>query len=155
MNRYSLHVYLRSVHVGPISLPPEMAVLVDLFMFFQISGSPNEKIWPGFSKLPVVPKLAWPDVPAPNLRSRFPQGMVSECGLALFKKFLTYDPKRRITCEDAMKDEYFKEHPLAIDPSMFPTWPAKSEMSGRHAKKAGSPKPPSGKLAKCYANTRA
>ena len=73
--------------------------------------------------------------------------MVSDLGLALFRKFLTYDPKKRISCEEALKDDYFKESPLPIDPSMFPTWPAKSEMSakGSHAKKGGgSPKPPSG-----------
>ena len=37
---------------------------------------------------------------------------------------------------------------MAIDPSMFPTWPAKSEMgagANGAAKKASSPKPPSGK----------
>ena len=37
---------------------------------------------------------------------------------------------------------------MAIDPSMFPTWPAKSEMAAGAngaAKKASSPKPPSGK----------
>ena len=72
--------------------------------------------------------------------------MVSDIGLALFRKYLTYDPHKRISCKDALKDDYFKESPLAIDPSMFPTWPAKSEMSarGQHAKKAGSPRPPSG-----------
>ena len=109
-----------------------------------ISGSPNEKIWPGYSKLPVVQKATLPEFPATNLRSKFPHGVVSDAGLALFRRFLTYDPKRRVTCEEAMKDDYFKENPLPIDPSMFPTWPAKSEMSGRHAKKAASPKPPSG-----------
>ena len=38
--------------------------------------------------------------------------------------------------------------PVAIDPSMFPTWPAKSEMaagsSSGSTKNAASPKPPSG-----------
>ena len=43
--------------------------------------------------------------------------------------------------------EYFQESPKAIDPSMFPTWPAKSEMAAgsNSTKKAASPKPPSGK----------
>ena len=42
--------------------------------------------------------------------------------------------------------DYFREAPLPIDPSMFPTWPAKSEMPRRHS---NTPKPPSG--GKAYA----
>ena len=53
-----------------------------------------------------------------------------------------------------MKHPYIEESPLPIDPSMFPTWPAKSEIaSSKAALKAAaaagpttesSPKPPSG-----------
>ncbi len=45
---------------------------------------------------------------------------------------------------------YFRESPAAVKPSMFPTWPAKSELSAAERaqalarKKAASPKPPSG-----------
>ena len=60
--------------------------------------------------------------PATNLRAKFPVQMLSDVGLALLNKFLTYDPKKRITCEAALKDFYFDESPQAIDPSMFPTW---------------------------------
>lgn len=55
---------------------------------------------------------------------------------------LTYNPSTRVTAEDALKHKYFSELPLAIDPAMFPTWPAKSE--GGTRKVAASPKPPSG-----------
>lgn len=41
-----------------------------------------------------------------------------------------------------MKHDYFTESPLPIDPSMFPTWPAKSEFGLRTTN--ASPKPPSG-----------
>ena len=71
--------------------------------------------------------------------------MLSNKGLVLLKKFLTYDPKQRISCEAALRNEYFDETPIAIDPSMFPTWPAKSEQNANSTvKKAASPKPPSG-----------
>ena len=53
--------------------------------------------------------------------------MLSEKGLGLLKSLLTYDPKNRASCESAMRAEYFREDPRPIDPSMFPTWPAKSE----------------------------
>ena len=42
----------------------------------------------------------------------------------------------------ALKHEYFVESPLPVDPSMFPTWPAKSEQPRRTH--GNSPKPPSG-----------
>ena len=53
--------------------------------------------------------------------------MLSEEGIQLLKDLLCYDPKRRITCDEALKAEYFLEDPRPVDPSMFPTWPAKSE----------------------------
>lgn len=69
--------------------------------------------------------------------------MLTECGLGLLTKFLTYDPAQRITAEEALQHPYFNEPPLPIDPAMFPTWPAKSELGQRRAL-AASPKPPSG-----------
>lgn len=63
--------------------------------------------------------------------------------MSLLQGLLTYDPKQRFTAEQALKSPYFKELPLPIDPSMFPTWPAKSELGARKAL-ASSPKPPSG-----------
>lgn len=39
-------------------------------------------------------------------------------------------------------DEWFEEEPRPVHPEMFPTWPAKSELS-KTARKS-SPKPPSG-----------
>jgi len=59
----------------------------------------------------------------------------------LCHRFLTYNPEKRITAIEAQKSEYFRESPVPIDPSMFPTWPAKSEQVH---KRASSPKPPSG-----------
>ena len=61
----------------------------------------------------------------------------------LVARFLTYDPAQRVTAEDALRHDYFKEAPLPIDPAMFPTWPAKSELGHRKAAVA-SPKPPPG-----------
>lgn len=62
----------------------------------------------------------------------------------LFYRFLTYCPAKRITAEDGLKHEYFRETPLPIDPSVFPTWPAKSEQ--QRVKRGTSPRPPEGGL---------
>jgi len=118
----------------------------ELDKIFKLLGTPSEKIWPGFNSLPLVQKMKkFVDYPISRMRDKFPKEMLSEKGIELLRKFLTYDPKQRISCEGALHHSYFEESPLAIDPSMFPTWPAKSEQGpGSTGRKAASPKPPSG-----------
>eukprot|EP00095_Tigriopus_kingsejongensis_P002975 maker-scaffold267_size230776-snap-gene-1.30 protein:Tk02975 transcript:maker-scaffold267_size230776-snap-gene-1.30-mRNA-1 annotation:"cdk10 11" len=112
---------------------------------FKLLGTPSEKIWPGYNQLPAVQKVKFVDYPISHMRHKFPSTMLSDAGLALLKKLLTYDPKKRLHCDEALGTEYFQESPRAIDPSMFPTWPAKSELSSsERSKKVASPKPPSG-----------
>jgi cell division cycle 2-like len=89
-------------------------------------GTPNQKIWPGFKDMPLAQKLNFPEFPYNTLRSRFGQ-YLSDNGFELINKLLTYDPDRRISADEALKHEFFRETPLPIDPGMFPTWPAKSE----------------------------
>uniref|UniRef100_A0A1X7TN95 cyclin-dependent kinase n=1 Tax=Amphimedon queenslandica TaxID=400682 RepID=A0A1X7TN95_AMPQE len=108
----------------------------ELNLIFKELGVPNESIWPGFGELPVAKKVQFTQQPLNNLRKRFP--MITKNGFVLLNKFFAYDPKRRVTAEDALKHEYFEESPLPVDPSMFPTWPAKSEMT----KKSVRPKSP-------------
>ncbi|XP_076253521.1 cyclin dependent kinase 11B pitslre isoform X5 [Rhynchophorus ferrugineus] len=108
---------------------------------FKDLGTPSESIWPGFNELPAVKKMKFNDYPVSNLRAKF--STLSEIGLGLLIKFLTYDPVQRITAEDALKHAYFTEPPLPIEPAMFPTWPAKSELGHKRAL-AASPKAPSG-----------
>nr|P46892.1 RecName: Full=Cyclin-dependent kinase 11B; AltName: Full=Cell division cycle 2-like protein kinase 1; AltName: Full=Cell division protein kinase 11; AltName: Full=Cyclin-dependent kinase 11; AltName: Full=Galactosyltransferase-associated protein kinase p58/GTA; AltName: Full=PITSLRE serine/threonine-protein kinase CDC2L1 [Rattus norvegicus] len=110
---------------------------------FKDIGTPSEKIWPGYSELPAVKKMTFSELPYNNLRKRF-GALLSDQGFDLMNKFLTYYPGRRINAEDGLKHEYFRETPLPIDPSMFPTWPAKSEQ--QCVKRGTSPKPPEGGL---------
>ncbi|XP_014260844.1 cyclin-dependent kinase 11B [Cimex lectularius] len=108
---------------------------------FKTLGTPNERIWPGYNKLPAVQKMNFTEFPVSTLRSCF-RILPSEHGFNLLNGFLTYNPATRFTAETGLAHEYFRETPLAIDPAMFPTWPAKSE--GSKVKKVCSPKPPSG-----------
>nr|XP_008123242.1 PREDICTED: cyclin-dependent kinase 11B isoform X2 [Anolis carolinensis] len=110
---------------------------------FKDLGTPSEKIWPGYNELPAVKKMTFTEYPYNNLRKRF-GALLSDQGFDLMNKFLTYFPGRRITAEDGLKHEYFRETPLPIDPSMFPTWPAKSEQP--RVKRGTSPRPPEGGL---------
>lgn len=108
---------------------------------FQFLGTPTEKIWPGFNKLPVAQKMKINHHPVSNLRKRFQ--MLNDLGLSFMLNFLTYDPNQRITAEIALKHPYFSEFPPPIDPSNFPKWAAKSELGQKRASEA-SPKAPSG-----------
>lgn len=108
---------------------------------FKDLGSPSELIWPGYNELPLVKKVSFAHYQYNTLRGRFGQTLTNS-GFELMTKFLTYNPQRRITAEEALQHEYFRESPLPVDPTMFPTWPAKSEMA--HVRTTQSPKPPSG-----------
>ncbi|KAK9873179.1 hypothetical protein WA026_021412 [Henosepilachna vigintioctopunctata] len=143
---YSTHIDMWSV--GCIfaeltlmnALFPGKTEVDQLNRIFKELGTPNEKIWPGFNKLPAVQKMKFAEYPRSNLRLKF-HGL-TESGLDLILQFLTYDPIQRITAEQALKHSYFIEAPLPIDPAMFPTWPAKSELGQKRV--LASPKPPSG-----------
>lgn len=123
------------------ALFPGKSEIDQLNRIFKELGTPNDRIWPGYSKLPMVQKIPFAHYPVNNLRQRFSLSL-SDLGIELLNKFLTYDPQQRTSAEDALKHGYFTEAPLPIDPQMFPTWPAKSELGVRTAN--ASPKPPSG-----------
>ncbi|XP_077460895.1 cyclin-dependent kinase 11B isoform X6 [Stigmatopora argus] len=110
---------------------------------FKDLGSPSEKIWPGYNELPAVKKMTFTEYPYNNLRKRF-GALLSDQGFDLMNKFLTYCPSKRIVSDEGLKHEYFRETPLPIDPSMFPTWPTKSEQ--QRVKRGTSPRPPEGGL---------
>ncbi|GIY22369.1 hypothetical protein CDAR_593921 [Caerostris darwini] len=103
-------------------------------------GSPSDKIWQGYSDLPMVKKLNLPSYPYNRIRNRFGHNL-TDLGFDLLNRFLTYCPSKRITAEEAKSHAFFSEKPMPVSPNMFPTWPAKSEQGHRNAK---SPKPPSG-----------
>ena len=150
MKNYSTHIDVWSLGCifGELLLMeplfPGKSETDELNQIFKLLGTPSEKCWAGFNQLPGA-KVKFVDNPVSSLRKKFPERMLSEAGLDLLKELLTYDPQKRITCEEALDSSYFKENPLPIDPSMFPTWPAKSELDPQDKfKKATSPKAPSG-----------
>ncbi|PSR89510.1 Cyclin-dependent kinase [Actinidia chinensis var. chinensis] len=74
----------------------------------RILGTPNETIWPGFSNLPGA-KVKFVKHWRNTLRDKFHafcfkgSSVLSEPGFDLLSRFITYDPAKRITAEDALK----------------------------------------------------
>jgi len=93
-----------------------------LNQIIMLLGSPNERIWPGFSKLPLAKSVSLSQ-PYNNLRQKFSR--LSEQGLDLLNRLLTYDPRKRISASDTLRHPYFTERPLPKEPSMMPTFPTR------------------------------
>ncbi|XP_042753499.1 cyclin-dependent kinase G-2 isoform X2 [Lactuca sativa] len=113
---------------------------------FKILGTPNETIWPGFSKLPGV-KVNFVKHQYNLLRRKFPatsftgSPVLSDAGFDLLNKLLTYDPDKRITAEAALNHEWFREVPLPKSKDFMPTFPAQHAQDRRARRVMKSPDP--------------
>lgn len=113
---------------------------------FRTLGTPNEKIWPGFAKLPGV-KVNFVRQPYNRLREKFPptsfsgRPTLSEAGFDLLNKLLTYDPEKRITADDALNHDWFREVPLPKEKDFMPTFPAQHAQDRRLRRIMKSPDP--------------
>jgi serine/threonine protein kinase len=123
-------------------LLPGKTELQQIELIFALLGTPNEKIWPGLSKLPgTASPLS--HHPYNSLRHEFPQ--LSDNGIDLLSRLLTYgrcisivaviscdrsliDPSKRMTAEKALDHLYFSESPLPTSPDMMPTFPSQSSV---------------------------
>ncbi|XP_029464079.1 cyclin-dependent kinase 10 isoform X1 [Rhinatrema bivittatum] len=102
-------------------LLPGSSEIQQIDLIVQLLGTPNENIWPGFSKLPLVSQYTVRKQPYNNLKHKFP--WLSEAGLRLLNFLFMYDPKKRATAQDCSESSYFKEKPLPCEPELMPTFP--------------------------------
>lgn len=58
----------------------------NIYDVLQDLGTPNEKIWPGYSKLPAVQKMSFTEYPVSQLRSRFGT-MITDVGMDLMNRY--------------------------------------------------------------------
>ncbi|RKP06153.1 kinase-like domain-containing protein, partial [Thamnocephalis sphaerospora] len=106
---------------------PGRGEIDQLNQIFKLLGTPNEEIWPGFSKLPSAKSINFTQQPCVTynmLRTKFKY--VTASGIDLLSRLLAYDPAQRITAEEALKHPYFSEHPPPQHPDLFPSWPSKA-----------------------------
>jgi cyclin-dependent kinase 10 len=118
----------------------------EIELIVNLLGSPNDTIWPGYSKLPFAKSLNLPKqeyvknqychpgnlslfnssyaslcCSYNNLKVEFPRA--TEQTLNLLSGLLTYNPKVRVTVRQALRHPYFIESPRPLDPSLLPTYP--------------------------------
>ncbi|TFK57333.1 Pkinase-domain-containing protein [Heliocybe sulcata] len=93
-------------------------------MIFKLLGPPTSSSWPDYTTLPLAKSITLPPQQPHGaaLRQRFPY--LTNAGLDLLSKMLTYDPEQRITAEEAMQHPYFKESPLPKHPDLFGSFPS-------------------------------
>ncbi|KAG7029247.1 Cyclin-dependent kinase G-2 [Cucurbita argyrosperma subsp. argyrosperma] len=113
---------------------------------FRTLGTPNETIWPGFSKLPGV-RVNFVKHQFNLLRKKFPatsftgSPVLSDSGFDLLNKLLAYDPEKRISAEEALDHEWFREVPLPKSKEFMPTFPAQHAQDRRMRRILRSPDP--------------
>ena len=94
-----------------------------LDMMYKLLGTPNEKIWPGFDKLPKFGSYRMSsNQPYNYLQTEF--NRLSSAGVDLLNRLLTYDPRRRCTAAQALEHGYFQEHPRPKRVEEMPTFPS-------------------------------
>lgn len=103
-------------------LLPGRSELDQLDKIFKLLGTPNESVWPGWTKLSATRKMHFTTQSANHLRQRIP--FVTEACCDLLQRMLCFDPAKRISASDALQHPYFRESPRAKDPALMPTWPS-------------------------------
>ncbi|KAF3962755.1 hypothetical protein CMV_012774 [Castanea mollissima] len=83
---------------------------------FAAFGTPTPSQWPDMVYLPDYVEYQY--VPSPTLRSLFP--MASDDALDLLSKMFTYDPKSRISVQQALEHRYFSSAPPPTNPDKLP-----------------------------------
>jgi cyclin-dependent kinase 1 len=85
----------------------------EIFKIFRILGTPNEEVWPGVTALPDWNEdfPVWPSLHV----SRFTPGLC-ENGVDLLEQMMAIDPRRRISCKEALQHPYFAD--IAVQEEM-------------------------------------
>ncbi|XP_058228344.1 cyclin-dependent kinase D-3 [Rhododendron vialii] len=90
---------------------------------FAAFGTPKLSQWPDMQYLPDY--VEYQHVPGQPLRQLFP--MASDDALDLLSKMFMYDPKARISAQQALEHRYFSSGPPPTEPALLPRPPPKRD----------------------------
>ncbi|KAK9812599.1 hypothetical protein WJX72_000301 [[Myrmecia] bisecta] len=110
---------------------PGRSELDQLDRIWRVLGTPNENIWPGYSKLKHAKTFKFMPQPYNKLREKFPAQAVAfdgrptlgEDGFDLLNKLLTLCPQKRISAKEALQHKWFSTIPLPREKELMPTFP--------------------------------
>ncbi|KAJ6841310.1 cyclin-dependent kinase D-1-like [Iris pallida] len=102
---------------------PGVSDIDQLGKIFANFGTPKTVQWPDMVYLPDY--IEFQQAPAPPLRSLFP--MASDDALDLLSKMFAFDPKARISAQQALEHRYFSTVPAPTYPALLPKVPRKGE----------------------------
>ncbi|RPB19063.1 kinase-like protein [Terfezia boudieri ATCC MYA-4762] len=103
---------------------PGASEVDQILRIFALLGVPTAASWPGYRRLPHAKVLTFrinSGTTGSELESEFP--MLTNQGFDLLSRLLCLDPARRITGEEVLAHEYFKEEPMPKRGEKFPTFP--------------------------------
>lgn len=89
-------------------------------------GAPNDAVWPGVSARPAFSVLPLRHVAAGRLRAEY-ASRTTALGLQLLEGLLTYDPRRRLSSEAALRHGYFDELPRPRPAHLIQSFPSLHE----------------------------
>lgn len=102
---------------------PGSSDIDQLGKIFAQFGTPKVSQWPDMIYLPDYMEFGYAD--PKGMRTLFP--MASDDALDLLSKMFTYDPKARITAQQALEHRYFTSVPLPTYPASLPRPPRKGD----------------------------
>ncbi|ROI16371.1 Cyclin-dependent kinase 10 [Anabarilius grahami] len=109
-------------------LLPGASEIQQVDLIVQLLGTPNESIWPGFSRLPLVGQYSLRKQPYNNLKNKFT--WLSEAGLRLLNLLFMYNPQRsRRRC---LEKKLAVEEAPAADPAEPPVRASDRALVDRH-----------------------
>jgi len=80
-----------------------------LVRIFKVLGTPSEQGWPSMTELPDCKPAEWAQYETMEPSAYCPS--LAPAGQDLLKELLVYEPSRRITAKDALKDKFFETVP--------------------------------------------
>lgn len=89
---------------------PGKTEIDEINVIFTKMGTPNDTIWPGYSKLPHCQKFAYAQHEPTDWASVM-ESNSTEAQRDLVKSCLVYDPSKRITAKEALAHRFFDESP--------------------------------------------